>query len=550
MHLPCFGRYWFACFLIVLAFSATIIKLYQLTIHDRGFLVTESNKRSQRVLDVKAHRGFIFDRNHKVLAVNDPKYALWSDPSKQTLSTEAVQKLSKLLDTNVKSIQNKLSSKKQFVYLKRQVNAKVVEDLKSLKIPGINFQKEFSRLYPLQDASSQLIGMVNIDNHGLEGIELMYNDILKSHNGKKDVVIDVFGNVISEKKANPPAKSGRDIVLTIDRELQFVFYQKLKEAVIRHNAESASALLVHVPSGEILAATSYPSFHPKKKSFQHHRNLIFSDLFEPGSTFKPIFMSAILDAGYDDSIKVDTSRGELNIGHFKIKDVAKTKVLNLTGIISKSSNVGMSKLALQLDGKRVYELLRDFGLEMPSYIGYPGEQSGKLPKTIAKHKAVRAAASFGYGLKLTLVELVRAYTILANQGNWVDLKLVRSVEHSNNKSVIKAKHARKIIEMLHEVTTKKGTGHLARIKGVEIAGKTGTTNLVINGKYDPKRYESSFIGMAPYPNPQFILAIIVKDPKIEGHFGGRVAAPVFSTCMQHALSQFNASDKTTRGLQS
>lgn len=551
MHLPCYGRFWFACSIVAFGLFAIVFKLYQLTINDRNFLVNESQKRSHRVVDVKANRGLIFDRNHNVIAVNYAKYSLWLDPSKYTINKHSILRLSKLINMDAQLIAKKISKNNKFVYIKRHINIDKINSIKALNISGLNFQKEFTRFYPLQSASSQLIGIVDIDNQGLEGVELMYNKILKAKNGKKHVVIDVFGNVVSEEKATIEAKSGKDIVLTIDKELQFIVYQKLKEAVLKYDAESASAVLIDLPSGEILAATSYPSFNPNNKDFLNHRNLVFTNLYEPGSTFKPIFMAAILDAGYDDTTTVDTSRGQVNIGRFKVKDVSKTELLNLTGIISKSSNVGMSKLAVQLNGERTYKVLSGFGLDLPSFIGFPGEQTGNIPKSLINHKTVRAAASFGYGLRVTLIEMIRAYAIIANQGMWTDLTLVKSETKVKKIRIIKKEHANTILEMLHAVTSKKGTGRLSRVDGVQVAGKTGTTNLITNGKYDSKRHEASFIGIAPYPKPKFILGIIVNDPKSKKQYGGQIAAPIFSECMQHVLSKRSRTNSLFKqGLQS
>ncbi len=539
----------FRIVLALLLILASVIagRIFYLNVHEVEFLQHQGDVRSIRDVPIPAHRGMILDRNGEPLAVSAPVQSLWMNPKDFDASAANLRALAKTTGLSVQRIKSllKSNSDKQFVYLRRQMTPQDADAVLSLKLPGVYADKEYKRYYPAAEVATHLVGFTNVDGLGQEGIELAYNEWLNGELGKKRVLKDRLGRTVKDIQALAPAKPGKDLQLSIDLRLQYLAYRELKAAVQQHRAKSGSAVVIDVKTGEVLAMVNQPSYNPNDRSdlnVAHLRNIATTDVFEPGSTMKPLTVAAALSSGkYRPETEVDTNPGYLRIKGQTIRDHRNYGVLDITHIITKSSNVGVSKLALSLDGDSVRDLFFNSGLGQPTGTGFPGERSGSLPYYSKRQVVERATMSYGYGLSVTPLQLAQAYASLAAGGVKRPLSLLRyeAGEKAEELRIMPKKVALQVLEMMETVTQSGGTGRRAQVPSYRVAGKTGTIHKIGKGGYRDDAYVALFAGVAPLDNPRFATVVVVDEPQGEEYYGGEVAAPVFSRIMAGSLRLMN-----------
>lgn len=527
--------------LVVLSVIVLVWRAFDLHILDNAFLQGEGKARHLRVIPIATHRGMITDRNGEPLALSTPVNSVWVEP-KEFLTVQAQwPELAKVLQIKVSKLTRLVMQRKNrnFVYIQRRVTPEVSEKVLALGLAGVSLQREYRRYYPAGEVASHVIGFTDIDDVGQEGLELAYDDWLKGTHGLKKVLIDRLGRIVKHVELIEQAKPGKDLVLSIDRRLQYLTYRELKKAVYKHKAKSGSAVILNVHSGEVLAMVNQPSYNPnnrKNLKSKNLRNRAVTDIFEPGSTIKPFTVAAALASGkYLPTTKVDTTPGTLRIGTNLIRDHRNYGVIDLTRIIQKSSNVGMSKVALSIPAKQITRIHNNVGFGMSSNSGFPGEVNGLLNHISDKQKIERATLSYGYGLSVTTLQLARAYAVIANKGKRVPIKFTRVDNAVTGKAVLAENTSRQIISMMETVVTNEGTGRLASIPGYRVAGKTGTVKKITMNGYSDKKYLSIFAGVVPASNPEMVMVVTVDEPEGGVYYGGEVAAPVFSKVMAGAL---------------
>lgn len=512
--------------------------------HGYEFLQRQGEARTIRTAKVPASRGIISDRNGTPLAVSTPIVSVYANP-RQLDKNLNMAELAKTLGLSEKDLKQKLELYKdrQFVYLRKKLPPAVAEKVLQKRIVGIYAEKGYQRFYPAGEVTSHVLGFTNVDDQGQEGIELAYNHVLSGSDGEKTVVNDKYGRIIRDIKQLSAVKNGADISLTLDLRLQFLAYRALKEAVKQRRAKAASLVLVDVKSGDILAMVNQPSFNPNNRSrlkISSLRNRAITDVFEPGSTVKPFTMIAALESGkfYPSSV-INTSPGILKVGKKTLHDPVNYGAINLTKVITKSSQVGTSKIALALDEQRVRDVFFRLGLGQSVGLGFPGEASGYLPNHSRWRDIERVTFAFGHGLSVSAVQLAQAYATIANRGVGQPLSLLQG-EHLETQQVISAKVAKNITAMLKTVTQKGGTAIRAAIPAYTVAGKTGTAHKVGKDGYADGRYVSIFAGFAPASDPQLAAVVVVDEPSSgDEYYGGEVAAPIFSSVMGGALRVFD-----------
>jgi cell division protein FtsI (penicillin-binding protein 3) len=542
------GRSWrlvLVFVLLVLIAGGIVTKLVSLYTLDQDFLQRQGDARSLRTTLVPAHRGFITDRNGEPLAVSAPVATIWADPSKADTHNQGLKRLAFLLDIKRSDLVTKLekNSKRQFIYLKRQVAPELAEQIDTLKVPGIHVDVDYKRYYPAGEVSTHLVGFTGIEGNGQEGMELAYDEWLSGEPGRKLVMQDRLGRTIKHIKSIEQAKPGRDIQLSIDLRLQYMAYRELKAAVQAHKADSASAVVLDAKTGEVLAMVNQPSYNPNDRSsidVKGLRNRAVTDLFEPGSTMKPLTIAAALMSGkYTTKSIIDTTPGYMRIRSSTIRDHRNYGKLSLTSIITKSSNVGATKLALSLHEDAIRNLFHNVGLGQSSGTGFPGERNGSLPYYPAKRVVERATMSYGYGLSVTPLQLAQAYLPLANEGVALPASLIKLDEAAKGSRVMPAAIANSVLKMMETVTQSGGTGRRAAVHGYRVAGKTGTSHKASKGGYSDDKYIAVFSGVVPVSDPRIVVVVMVNNPKGQEYYGGEVAAPVFSRVSSNALRLLN-----------
>lgn len=494
---------------------------------------------------IPAFRGMITDRHGTPLAVSTEVYSVWIDPVEFTENKKEIRLLSECLKISVKEI-NRLAKQKidkAFIYLRRGISPMLAEQIGKLKISGVYLQKEYKRFYPDGEVTAHVLGMTDIDDHGQEGIERRYNDFLQGENGKHVVTKDRMHRIISERADVQPPRAGKDLTLSIDRNIQYFAYRELLSGVQENQAESGSAVVLDVKTGEILALVNYPSFNPNLKQNikkEGMRNRAITDSFEPGSTMKPFGVAAAL---IDHQIKIDsefeTAPGFLYIGKHRVEDEHNNHVLSVTQILQKSSNVGMTKILERVPPSHFYQLLHRIGIGELSGIGLSGEPSGTLIERRFHDPFTMATMGFGYALSVNALQLVRAYHILANAGIKKPLSLLKIEEEPQGERVMPEKVARSILQVLEAVLQKGGTSVSAQVPNYRVAGKSGTSRLLMNGRYQKNRHLSLFVGIAPLTNPKYVILVTIRDPHGKKYLGGDVAGPVFSHIMEGLLRMEN-----------
>ncbi len=530
--------------LLILALGAlgVAVRAVYLQILHRDFLQAQGEERHLRTVSMPAHRGMLLDRNGEAMAVSTPVDSVWADPAAVEVPDEHLAELATALGVAPDALRRRLdaNAERRFIFLRRHLNPAAARRVMALQVPGVDLRREYRRFYPTGEASAQLLGYTDVDDVGLEGLELAYEDWLRGEPGSKLVLQDLYGRSVKDLNAIAMPEPGRDLRLSIDRRLQYLAYRSLKAAVLRHRAAAGAALVLDPHSGEILALVNQPAGNPNDRGARRaelQRNRVVTDLFEPGSTLKPFAVAAALESGtVEPHTPVDTSPGRLRVRRQVVRDVRDFGVLDVAGVIRKSSNVGIAKLALQLPPGRLWELYHALGFGVRTGVALPGEQSGVLEDGHSWDDFELATRAFGYGLSVTGLQLARAYGVLATDGLRVPPTVLRRETPVAGERVLSATAARAVRTMMEAVVAEDGTAPRARIPGYRVAGKTGTVRkLAAQGGYHDDRFLSLFAGIAPASDPRLVVVVVVDDPRGEDYYGGQVAAPVFAEIAKGAL---------------
>jgi len=526
--------------LLLLWFVLLAGRALYLQVWRNDFLQQEGASRFTRVVELPAHRGMVTDRYGEPLAISTPVESVWASPADVEISASQRRQLARLLDLEEQDLKKKLAeSDREFVYLRRHLPPELAAKVVQLGLPGVGLKREYRRYYPAGDLTAQLIGITNIDDRGLEGIELEYQEWLAGKPGSRRVIKDRLGRVIEDAENIRPPVEGHDLALSIDSKLQYLAFRELKAAVLRHQAKAGGIVVLDIKTGEVLALANLPGFNPNNRAtldMRRARNRAITDTFEPGSTLKPFTVAAALEAGVikPDSV-LQTAPGWLTVGDATIHDAHPEALLTVGQVIQKSSNVGAAKLALALPRQSLWGMLSGVGFGMPPQLGFPGEVSGFLRAYQHWRPIEQATLSYGHGISVSLLQLARAYTIFATNGELQSLTLVRRDQPAEGKRVISERTALAVRSMLELVVRAGGTAPRARIMGYRVAGKTGTAHKLEGKGYAGDRYVSSFIGIAPASDPRLLVAVMIDEPSAGEYYGGVVAAPVFSQVMSEAL---------------
>ena len=511
---------------------------------NREFLQDHGTARYLRTIENRAQRGMIVDRHGVPLAITVPVDSVWAEP--RTFSREKARwpEVAKLLETTPSHLQTLVESRidKNFVYLKRQINPTIATKLKNANIPGLRLTEEQKRFYPEAEVTAHLIGFTNVDDKGQEGVELSFEKTLRSSSGANQVIKDRLGRVVEHVKSVRPAMPGDDIRLSIDRRIQYIAYRELKEAVVGHKAVAGTMVVLDTQTGEILALVNQPSFNPNNRENlrgDNYRNRAITDVFEPGSTIKPITIAAALESGkFSPDTGIDTGPGTFKVGRHKITDTKNFGHLTVSGVIEKSSNVGASKIALSLDSNTLWRMFRQVGFTEQTGVRLNGESVGRLDEPANWQDIEKATLAFGYGVSVNALQLARAYTVFANDGALTPISITPVTVPADVERVLSAATAKAVRKMLQRVTTT-GTGKAAQVEGYLVAGKTGTVHKSTREGYAEDRYLSLFAGMIPASNPRLVAVVMIDEPSVGGHYGGLVAAPVFASVMREAVRILN-----------
>lgn len=532
--------------------GALLWRMLDLAVLDRKFLQGQGDARSLRVVDIPAHRGMITDRQGAPLAISTPVQSVWVNPKLFAPDPKQLSKLSKILGIREKSIVGAVqqANSREFLYLHRQLPPMFARQIEELKIPGINFQQEFKRYYPEADSTAQLIGFTNIDDYGIEGLELAYQDWLMGVNGKKRVVKDRMGQIIEELEIQKDPRPGHHLVLSIDRRIQYLAYHELQATMAKFAAKSGTVVVVDSQTGEILAVANSPSYNPNARgrySYDRYRNRAFTDTFEPGSVIKPFSIASALDSGlFKPNTIIDTRPSTMLVHGHIIRDIHNYGVLDVTGVLQHSSNVGVAKMALASPPEQLLGLLLRSGFGQRTESGYPGESEGSIVNIKDVNPFVLGTLSFGYGLSVTALQLAKAYLIFANHGRLIPVTLLRNEAKAVGPQVLNEKTAMQVLTMMEAVLAE-GTGRSARVPGYRVAGKTGTAQIAGKNGYEKHRHIASFVGIAPVSNPRLVVVVIIQEPTKNGYYAATVAAPLFAQVMSGALRILDVSPDQPRG---
>lgn len=530
--------------ILVVVLIGHVASLQVLPNTDKGFefLQDQGESRTLRTETIPAYRGVITDRNGSPLAVSTPVATLWANPKVLLQSPQRFAELARALGINKADMEARLRryAGKEFMYLQRQMAPDAAQKIMELDIPGVNNQTEYHRYYPAGDVASHIVGMTDIDDRGQEGMEMAYDLWLTGENGSKQVLKDLKGRTVKELQLIKAARSGQNLTLSIDLRLQYLAYRELKKAVEESSGIAGSLVILDVESGEVLAMTNFPSYNPNDRAHARGpalRNRAITDMYEPGSTFKPLGILAALESGkFKPSDVIDTSPGYFQVANKTIKDHSNEGVIDLAMIIAKSSNIGMTKIALQLEPNTMGNMYSRLGVGQQIGTGFPGEATGFVPTLKPAQLIERANVSYGYALHTTVLQAVQAYAVIAAGGIKKQISLLKVDALPEGKKVIDKKYTDQVKIMLQKVVAAEGTGKRARTISYTVAGKTGTAFKSIGGQYTGKQV-SSFAGMAPVDNPRIVTMVVIDEPQGAGTTanGGMVAAPAFSKVTEDAL---------------
>lgn len=524
--------------------------VYLQGIHD-DFLQKKGDARYSRVIEVSAHRGMMTDRNGKPLAVSTPVESVWVSPPDVVADKHQIRKLAQILGMSVEDVKKRISDEsRDFVYLKRQLPPEQVEKVVGLKIPGVMLQREYRRYYPAGEEAAQMLGFTGQDDNGQEGLELAFQEQLAGRSGGQRVIKDRRGHVVEDVGRLREPKHGEDVRLSIDSRIQYLAYRELKNAVLAHRAKSGALVVLDAKSGEVLALANYPSVNPNNRKnivSKAMRNRAITDLFEPGSTMKPFTVASAIEAGkVRANTLIGTENGVYKVGGRTIHDQHPEPRLTVAQIIQKSSNVGAAKIALSLPPETLWRSFAASGFGERTGSNFPGEAAGMLRDAKSWQRIEQATMSYGHGISVNLLQLARAYTIFANDGELLPVSLTKLDAPPEGRKVFSDHTTRDVRGMLELAASPGGTAPQAQIAGYRVAGKTGTAHKLENGRY-VDRYVSSFVGITPASNPRLVVAVMIDEPANGQYYGGQVAAPVFSAVAGSALHTLNVPNDAPLG---
>jgi cell division protein FtsI (penicillin-binding protein 3) len=521
--------------------ASLVARAVYLQVLDTDFLNQQADSRHLRTEKISAHRGTITDRNGEPLAISTPVDSIWANPKQFAPAVDSIPQLARALGLDSQMLMRRItrSMDKEFLYLKRHLSPEQASEVLALNLPGINVQREYRRYYPASEVTGHLVGFTDIDDEGQEGLELAFNHWLGGESGAKRVLKDRLGRSIENVASIRPPHHGKDLRTSIDLRLQYLAYRTLKSAIRQHNARSGSIVVLDVQTGEVLAMVNQPTYNPNDRSqfaAERYRNRAITDIFEPGSSLKPLVVAAALETGqYRPSSIIDTAPGFVVVGSKRIEDTRNLGRVSLTTILARSSNVGITKLAMTLQPDQLWDTMTQFGLGELTTSGFPGESAGMLTHYSNWRPISQATLAYGYGVSVTPLQLAQAYAAIGNDGEMRPISLVALDAPNEGERVISQETATAVRRMLEEVVRPGGTGTKAAVDGYRIAGKTGTAWKFASGGYSQDKYISIFAGMAPASDPRLATVVVIDEPGGELYYGSDVAAPVFADVMSESL---------------
>ncbi len=531
--------------LVGVFFSLVAVSLVARAVHlqvfNKDFLNQQADTRHLRTEKISAHRGAILDRNGEPLAISTPVDSVWANPRKLAPAVDRVPELARVLGIDAQQLIRRVtrSMDKEFLYLKRHLSPEQAQQVLALKLPGVDVQREYGRYYPAGEVAGHLVGFTNIDDEGQEGLELAFNHWLAGESGAKRVLKDRLGRSVENVASIRPPDPGKELRTSIDLRIQYVAYRTLKAAIRKHNAESGSIVILDVYTGEVLAMVNQPTYNPNDRSQYsagRYRNRAITDIFEPGSSIKPLVVAAALESGsYRPSSVVDTAPGYVVVGPKTIEDSKNLGRVSLTTILARSSNVGVTKLAMSLEPEQLWTTMTRFGFGSLTTSGFPGESAGLLTPYNHWRDINQATLAYGYGVSVTPLQLAQAYAVLGSDGVARPVSLVALDSPADGDRVLAEDTATSVRRMLEEVVRPGGTGTKAAVTGYRVAGKTGTAWKFATGGYSEDKYISIFAGLAPASDPRLAAVVVIDEPSGELYYGSDVAAPVFATVMSESL---------------
>lgn len=528
---------------IALGFCGLAARAAYIQVIANDFFQRQGEVRFARTLDLPANRGRILDRNGLILASSVPAPSIWAIPEDVDADKSQMQKLAKLLEMPLADLNKKLADEdKTFVWIKRQVDEPVAQQIAALNIKGIYQRKEYKRQYPEGESAAHIVGFTNVEDNGQEGVELLFNKDLVGRPGLRHVIKDRLGRAVENVGEVVEPVAGRDLQLSIDSKIQFFAYQKLKDAVITNRAQAGSVVVLDAITGEVLALANYPSYNPGKRqnlSGAQLRNRALTDTFEPGSVMKPFTIGLALDTGrVKPSTLIDTAPGSVTIAGATIHDSHPHGALTVQQVIQVSSNVGTTKVAMQMQPREMWETFSQAGFGQKPQIQFPGAVSGRLRPYKSWRPIEQATMSYGYGLSASLFQMARSYTVFSHDGQIIPATLLKSSEPAVGVQVFSSNTAAEVRKMLQMAAGPGGTGPKAQTEGYSVGGKSGTAYKQVGKGYGSegnRKYRGWFVGMAPIDSPRVIVAVMIDEPSAGKYFGGVVAAPVFSETVQQTL---------------
>lgn len=539
------GRFALRMGVLTVCFAAAAIVLVarsvQLQVFNREFLNQEADARHLRVEKIMAHRGAITDRNGEPLAISTPVDSVWVNPREFAPAVERVPQLAEALGLDPGQLMRRItrSMDREFLYLRRHLSPEQAHRALALRLPGVNVLREYRRYYPAGEVTGHLVGFTNVDDRGQEGLELAFNHWLSGETGAKRVLKDRLGRPVENVESIRPPRPGRDLRTSIDLRVQYLAYRALKTAVHKHRADSGSIVVLDVETGEVLAMVNQPGYNPNDRNqytADRYRNRAITDIFEPGSSIKPLVLAAALESGqYRPGSMIDTGPGYVVVGPKRIADEHNLGRISLTTLLARSSNVGATKVAMSLEPEHLWRTMTDFGLGALTASGFPGESAGLLTHFSHWQEISQATLAYGYGVSVTALQLTQAYAALGNDGWLQPVSLIALDGAKEGHRVTSAETAHAIVRMMEEVVMPGGTGRKADVAGYRVAGKTGTAWKFAAGGYSENEYVSVFAGLAPASNPRLATVVVIDEPHGDFYYGSDVAAPVFADVMSESL---------------
>ena len=525
----------------MLAAGSLLARAVHLQVLNKDFLNQQADSRHLRTEKITAHRGSIVDRNGEPLAISTPVDSIWANPKELAAAVDDVPRLAAVLGRDYQSLMRSItrSMDKEFLYLKRHLSPTDARRVLALDLPGVIVQREYKRYYPAGEVTGHIVGFNNVDDAGQEGLELAFDHWLSGESGAKRVLRDRLGRAVENVQSIRPPRHGRDLRSSIDLRLQYLAYRTLKASIQLHKAEAGSIVILDIESGEVLAMVNQPSYNPNDRSqyaADRYRNRAITDIFEPGSSIKPLVLAAALESGeFDAASYIDTSPGHVVVGPKRIEDKRNLGRISLTTVLARSSNVGATKIALALEPDQLWSAMKNFGLGELTSSGFPGESQGLLTHHNQWRMINQATLAYGYGISVTPLQLAQAYAAIGNDGEMRQVSLISVDAPGKTQRILSSNTATAVRSMMEEVVRPGGTGTKAAVPGYRVAGKTGTAWKFAAGGYSEDKYLSIFAGVMPASAPRLVAVVIIDEPTGDLYYGSDVAAPVFAEVMTESM---------------